>query len=143
MYKKILKALLIACALSSAPADAFGQEDFVPLPAGSSVIRPDGDTVLVFKDSWLVSDGAVVGMDRSLREARAASAFYEEQFGLRTEQVSRYSVMTDSLTRALGASEAWRTIATKELERFDTSWVEKVLWGVAGYAVGKAAAPGG
>jgi len=136
MLKKTLTALLIAFATSSAPASA--QEDFLRVPQGSTVITADGDTLLVFTDSWLASDSALVRVDRALRQARADASFHENNYNLRSAQYDKAVAISDSLASSLAASEAWRAVATKELERLDVSLVEKALWGLGGYLLGRA-----
>jgi hypothetical protein len=139
MLKKTLTALLIVCATSSAPTDAEAQADFIPLPAGSVAITPSGDSIMVFQDSYAVSSGAITGMDTALRQARANEEFYRANYELRTEQVNRFQSIVDTLTATNAANEAWKARALAELQAVDVSWWEKALYGLAGYAVGRAA----
>lgn len=121
--------------MSSVPSSAEGQ-DFIPLPAGSVAITPSGDSIPVFQDSYIISSNAVTDMDQALRQARANEEFYKTNYNLRTEQVQRFSIIVDSLNATVAADSVWRTKALTELQ---TSWWEKALWSLAGYAVGRAA----
>jgi len=77
-------------------------------------------------------------MDQSLRQTRADLQFYTTNYNARTEQVELLTSASDSLQVALRAEQAWREVAVAEMKKLDTSWVEKILWGVGGFVVGRA-----
>lgn len=134
MLKTTLTVLLLALATSSA-ASAQG---FEAAPQGSYLVTPAGDTIIVVVDSWIISNTAVVGMDNALRQARADTEFFQTNYNARTEQVELLTSASDSLQVALRAEQAWREVAVAEMKKLDTSWVEKILWGVGGFVVGRA-----
>lgn len=106
----------MSSALAGTAAACEAQEDFLQVPAGAVVRLPSGDSLVVERAGWLVSDSALVAMDRSLRDCRADREARAEQVALLTEAL-------DSVTLSLRAEQAWRSATTAFLDR-DTGWRE-------------------
>jgi hypothetical protein len=138
MWTKTLMGLLIVFVTSSVPADASGQ-DFVPVPAGSVVVTPAGDTVAWNHNGYLVSDSAAVRMDRALRQSRENESTLTQNLAVREQQLALLVEANDSLKVAMAEDKAWRDLATRQLEQYNVGWVEKILWGVGGAVLGYAA----